>query len=281
MQNLSLERLNKRHPNITQRSEVIHYVLAALVAAVIKADGTVTSNETDAAVKIAEQLGMATSTKSEIDAYLKGTDDFRNKEVTINDLIELSQVLKSKNEKMNLLKVLIKISSADGILDKAEYLVISKVAQSFKMAIPEFESLAEKLNVGTGNAARDRQFEIAGNVIKTIGKGVWVTAVLGLKVIDLLLQDGTSKPSKKRTVPSKKQVSVEKPQAKEIFKTYRAGCKYCGFCSHWYGQRTVEPNKKQVLIALHGQPRGVCSKSPGGKRLVIASHTCAEFSPVI
>jgi len=154
MQNLSLERLNKRHPNITQRSEVIHYVLAALVAAVIKADGTVTSNETDAAVKIAEQLGMATSTKSEIDAYLKGTDDFRSKEVTINDLIELAQVLKSKDEKMNMLKVLIKISSADGILDKAEYLVISQVAQSFKMAIPEFESLAEKLNVETSNAAR-------------------------------------------------------------------------------------------------------------------------------
>lgn len=281
MQSLSMESLIRRHPGIVTRQEKMYYVTAALSTAIMKADGNVSRDETATAIKIAEKLGLATASKSEVDSYLKGTDDFAKKFVTIQDLMNLISVFEQKEEKLNLLKVLIKLSSSDGTLDKAEYSIISKVAGSLKVSIPEFGTLAEKLNIGTGNAARDRQFEMAGTVIKTIGKGVMITAILGLKIIELLVQDGSTQHSKKRPASKKKSVADSKPKAKEIHFTYRAGSKNCALCRHWQGQRIVEPNKKQVQVALHGQPRGVCSASPGGKRIVLASHTCHNFSSVI
>ena len=279
MKNIALNHLSQRHPKIVTRKEKMYYVLAALASMLIKADGVASENEVDTLVKLLENFA-ATASESEHDAYTKGMEDYDCKAVKLADILEILEVFESREEKLNLLKILIKIASADGTLDKAEYSIIFKVSNAFAIPIPEFESLAEKLNIATGNAARTRQFEIASGVLKTIGKGVVATAVIGFQIIELFLQDGKSQPRKRQTSSSKEPTSNAKP--KDIqYRAYRSDIKNCALCRHWYGQRKVEPAKKQVLVALHGQPNGICTVSPGGKRKVLASHTCANFSPLL
>lgn len=279
MPNLALTLLSKRHPKIVTQQEKMYYVLALLASIITKVDGKVSDKETAALLKIVEKLGVS-ATDSQLDAFLKGIEDCDCKAVSITDVLDMVEVFERHQDKLNLLKILIKLSSADGTLDKAEYTIIFKVANTCNIPIPEFESLAEKLNIATGNAARDRQFEIASGVLKTIGKGVVATAILGFQIIELFLQDSNTQPRKKQASSSNK--STRSPEKKDIKqRVYRGGSKNCALCVHWHGQRKVEPSRKQVLVDLQGQPNGVCVVSPGGKRKVLASHTCANFSPII
>lgn len=257
----------------------MYYVLAALASMLIKADGVASDKEVDTLVKLLGNFA-ATASESEHDAYMKGMEDYDSKAVKLTDILEILEVFESREEKLNLLKVLIKIASADGTLDKAEYSIIFKVANSFAIPIPEFESLAEKLNIATGNAARTRQFEIASGVLKTIGKSVVATAVIGFQIVELFLQDGKSQLRNRQTSSSKKPTSSARPKGIQ-YRAYRSESKNCALCRHWHGQRKVETGKKQVLVALHGQPNGICAVSPGGKRKVLASHTCANFNPLL
>lgn len=279
MHNAALNLLNQRHPKIVTRKEKMYYVLSALASMLIKADGVASEKEVDTLVKLLENF-LNNASESEHDAYLKGLEDYDCKAVQLVDILDMLELFESREDKLKLLRILIKIASADGTLDKAEYSIIFKVANAFTIPIPEFDALAEKLNIVTGNAARARQFEVAGGVLKTIGKGVVATAILGFQIIELFLQDGKSQPPKKQTSSSKKTTRSPKPQETQ-YRVYRGESKNCALCRHWHGQRKVEPSKKQVLVALHGQPNGICANSPSGKRKVLASHTCSNFSPII
>lgn len=157
MPNLALTLLSKRHPKIVTQQEKMYYVLALLASIITKVDGKVSNKETAALLKIVEKLGVS-ATDSQLDAFLKGIEDCDCQTVSITDVLDMVEVFERHQDKLNLLKILIKLSSADGTLDKAEYTIIFKVANTCNIPIPEFESLAEKLNIATGNAARDRQF---------------------------------------------------------------------------------------------------------------------------
>lgn len=277
----SAKGLAQRHPEIRTRKEVMSYVLAALNYFLIKVDGNIDDREKSAIIPAVERSGLV-STKTEVESYRKGTRDVARKAVKFSEVIELVDAFETSEEKLELLKCLILISSADGTLDKAEYSLIYDVAQSLTMTVPKFDALAKRLNITTGNAARKRKFEVAGGVLKTVGKGVAVTAALGISIVGLLIKESAIQPQGNRRASAKTSASHQKQsQNRNQKRAYRSGSRNCAYCRHWHGDRQVEVSKKLVFVELKGQPRGVCAASPGGKRLVLASHTCRDFVAVI
>lgn len=289
MDNTLLQKLSQRHPVICTRPDQKAYVLAALIYTLIKADGDATAKEMADVIPSVQKFGNL-SGQSELDSFKKGAEDAIDKTIALHDITGLVGVFETRQEQLNLIKCLIRIAAADGTLDKAEYSIIEELSCTFQLNIPKFEELAEKLSITTSNAARKRQFEAVGGVLKIIGKGVVVAASLGLAIIEILVQD-TAKPAsgpqnKPENKPEKKSPAVKtssvQTQAQAVPKrVYRAEQKNCALCSHWCGERQVNRSKKQISVDLHGQPRGACVVSPGGKRIVLASNICDKFTPVL
>jgi uncharacterized tellurite resistance protein B-like protein len=279
----SAKGLAQRHPEIRTRQEMMSYVLATLNYFLIKVDGDIDEREKASIVPAVDRSGFV-STSLEIESYKKGTRDVAQKAVKLPEVMGLTGVFETSEEKIKLLKCLIHISSADGTLDKAEYSLIYDIAESLTITIPKFDELAEKLNIDTGNAARKRKFEVAGGVLKTVGKGVAVTAALGISVIGLLIKESSTQPKGNRRQSPKKPTSTRKPiqsQNRNQKRPYRYRSKNCAYCRHWHGDREVDVKNKIVFVALQGQPRGICAASPGGKRIVLASHTCRDFASLL
>ncbi|MBL3811120.1 TerB family tellurite resistance protein [Alteromonas macleodii] len=286
MQNTVIESLIQRHPGISSQKDLLCYVLSALTWSIAKADGAIQDEEKSEIPKIIEGLGVI-STRSQLDSYLCGMRDVVKAQIKFHEVIRLLDVFQTKEQRFTLLRCLIKVASADGTLDKAEYTVITKVAQAFEISVPQFEQLADKLNIETGNAARKRKFEIASGVVKTVGKGAVITAAVGVALIAMLLIDGgkssgraSSRSNKKLTSSGNKEPKAQSHQTTTQY-IHRKGGRKCALCSHWRGDRQVNWKKNQVSVDASGQPRGACAKSPGGKRLVLSVHTCNEFDSVV
>ena len=288
MKNTIFEALIQRHPGISSQKDLLCYVLAALTWSIAKADGTIQDEEKSEIPKIIEGLGVI-STRSQLDSYVCAMRDVVKGQIKFHEVMRLLEVFQTKEQRFTLLRCLIKVASADGTLDRAEYNIIAKVAQAFKISVPQFDQLADKLNIETGNAARKRKFEIASGVVKTVGKGAAITAAVGVALIAMLLTDGgkpsgraSSRSNKKPTSTGNKELKTQSSQPQSATQyVHRKGGRKCALCAHWRGDRQVDWKKKQVAVNANGQPRGACAKSPGGKRLVLSVHTCIEFDSVV
>jgi len=279
----SAKGLANRHPEIRSRKEVMSYVLAALNYFLAKVDGSIDDTEKSAIVPAVDRSGLVT-TRAEVDSYRKGTRDVAQKAVKLSDVMNLVSVFETSEEKVKLLKCLIHIASADGTLDKAEYSLIYDVAQSLTITIPKFDELAEKLNIATSNAARKRKFEVAGGVLKTVGKGVAATAALGISIAGLLIKESVMPSQGNNRQPARNSATSKKPTQTAIRakqRVMRKGNVNCACCQYWHGDRKVEVSKKLVSVDLQGHPKGICTVSGGSKVVVLAIHTCRKFVSVI
>lgn len=288
----------QNHPSIaTHLSHKKLFLLGALAATVMKSDGEITEDEVETALRIFSKKSDLADSK-EFKLFSRGAQSVKNKQLKFRQLLELCFQLKSKKHQLSIVKYLFRISASDGQLDKGEYQVIRRVAGSFGIKIPSFEELATRLNVETGHAARERQIEMVGNVIKTVGTGV---AMAGGILVTLLskMVESTNTPqnsrSSARSGPLGSRANARQPQsqsrsspknttrtdAKEktqtmIYGTVGSSYKNCVTCEYWDGSREAQKHTGAVKFPSKNN-KGTCHNKATHHRQTSPTTTCGKW----
>ncbi|MBQ4830607.1 TerB family tellurite resistance protein [Alteromonas sp. MMG017] len=289
----------EHHPSIAPHlSYKKLFLLGALAATVMKSDGEITENEVEAALRIfSKKKNFADRTDFKI--FSTGVQSVNNKQLKFRQLLELCYQIKGKKQHLNIIKYLFRISASDGQLDKAEYQVIRQVAELFGIKTPSFEDLANRLNVETGHAARDRKIEMVGNVVKAVGTGVAVAGSLLLSLLSEMVESTTSsqngrssarpdpldnrtsarkteKPSCSATRATQVNASKKKEQS-IIYGTVGNSYKNCVTCEFWDGLR--EPQKYTGAVRFPSKNnKGTCQNKATHHRKTSPTSTCSKWN---
>ncbi|WP_413701093.1 TerB family tellurite resistance protein [Psychromonas sp. KJ10-10] len=182
------------------------FLRGMLSRALIHSDGDSNEKEIQFVNKLPKMI--IGETKEKRDIFCAGIKCHHDKKISNLKVISLCSQLKNKSENRNTIKMLLKISVADGLLDKGEYTFIKQLAQLFELNIPDFDDLASTLNLDTSNLKKDKIIRTTGHVASKIGKGAIVVGGVLLTVLMKILDEADNS---KKTDKSPAKKTVKKP----------------------------------------------------------------------